>query len=120
MSHISYGWEYYGYQPYWYDGFYTPWYNPYRAYVIPFRPHKPIWRSPFHYVPLKPKHEREITIRPRGSGVIRNTPQRNASESKSVFTPPQRTENRTYSPPPSQPANSGGNRNSGVTRTERK
>ena len=84
-----------GYQPYWYDGFYTPWYNPYRAYIYPWRPfiHKPIWRFPFHYTPPRhgnnwgivkptnpPKHGKDIG-RPNGpvkesvrDAIIRRTP----------------------------------------------
>ena len=84
------GLDYYGgYQPYWYDNYYTPYYNPYRAYIYPFRPfahrpaiiHKPIWRMPFGKEPRKhfgtnwqilkptnpPKHGRDIG-QPKGPG----------------------------------------------------
>lgn len=67
IDYVGYGYRYSGfgyyggYQPYWYDGFYTPYYGPHRAYIYPWRPfihrpiviHKPIWRFPFGKEPRR-------------------------------------------------------------------
>lgn len=109
------GLDYYGgYQPYWYDNYYTPYYNPHRAYIYPFRPfahrpivipHKPFWRLPFGKEPRKhfgtnwqiikptnpPKHGKEIgkPEGPRRESVRDALMRREASNSRFI---PQRVQ----------------------------
>jgi len=170
------GLDYYGgYQPYWYDGFYTPWYNPYRGYVIPFRSfmhrpftHTPNWRFPFGHTPprhfgtdwhmLQPKNPPRVVPHQKGPGresvrdaiikrdvgntryipqriqmpVSRSPQVRDMRQQRSNYTPMTRGNERnypintpTYSQPRTQstpsynpPANNGGNRSSGATRSD--
>ena len=98
-----------------YNGFYTPWYTPYRTYLYPFRIHRPIWQPPVHKVPprhvgTKPKEP------PKHDGLIKPPPPRRDERYIPTYTPPPTGSGGNAQPAPAP--SSGGNRSSGATRSK--